>query len=69
MSNAPPKPRNLWSSPGSMPAPQQTERLTAALAKLTVSPAEIAQKRKEAEERVRAFRTQVSAATLASELD
>lgn len=68
-SNAPPKPKNLWSSPANLPASPQTDRLTQVLSNSNVSAAQVAEKRKAAQKRVMAFRTPVSASTLASPLD
>jgi hypothetical protein len=60
-------PSNLWSSPTT--GREDVEQLKAALAGLKLSPTQIADRRKAAAERVQAFKTGVSFATLASRTD
>lgn len=60
-------PSNLWSSPTT--GREDVEQLKAALTGLKLSTTEIAERRKAAAERVQAFTTGVSFATLASRTD
>lgn len=60
-------PNNLWSHPTT--AREDVERLKAALTDLKLTPDELEERRKAAAERVKAFKTDVSFATLASRTD
>jgi len=60
-------PNNLWSSPTT--GREDVEQLKAALAGLRLTSTQIADRRKIAAERVQAFKTGVSFATLASRTD
>jgi len=60
-------PSNLWSRPTT--TREEVEQLKAALTDLKLTPEQLEERRKAAAERVQAFKTGVSSATLASRTD